>query len=245
MIKKWVIPDIHGCVRTLSTLIEKQIQPNKNDHIYFLGDYIDRGPDSKGVIDYIRDMQKNEYSIFPLLGNHEEYCIKAWTADKERKNFLGLRPRTKVQKEWEIHGGTQTLESFNAEFPRDIPEEYINWLKDLPYYAEVDNFIIVHAGLNFNEKDPFSDKHAMLWVRDFIVDEEKTGGRKIIHGHVPVNLEFIDLSLSNSEYNFIDLDNGVYFNDRVGYGNLIALELNTMKYLTQSLMDDVKYRSPK
>ena len=242
MIKKWVIPDIHGCLRTLSTLIEKQIQPNKNDHIYFLGDYIDRGPDSKGVIDYIRELQRNEYNITPLLGNHEEYCIKAWTLDKTKKSFLGLRTPTKIQKEWEIHGGTQTMQSFDVDSPRDIPDDYINWMKNLPYYVMVDNFIIVHAGLNFSTEEPLKDKHAMLWMRDYKVDKSKIGGRKIIHGHVPVNLEFIDLSLNSNDYDFIDLDNGVYFNDRSGYGNLIALELNTMTYKVQSLMDEVTYK---
>jgi serine/threonine protein phosphatase 1 len=81
----------------------------------------------------------------------------------------------------------------------------------------------------------------MLWIRDFQVEEEKINNKKIIHGHVPVNLEFIDLAINNNDYKFIDLDNGVYFDDRVGYGNLIALELTSMKYSIQSLMDDVRY----
>lgn len=242
MVKKWVIPDIHGCLQTLKVLIENQIKPNKNDQIYFLGDYIDRGPNSKGVIDYIRNLQENEYNVTALIGNHEEYCIKAWDTDSKRNHFLGLRPRTKIQKEWEIHGGTQTMESFNVDFPRDIPEDYITWMRNLPYYAKVDNFVLVHAGLNFKVDDPFTDKHSMLWVRDYKVDREKIGGRKVIHGHVPVNLEFIDLSLKDGKYNFVDLDNGVYYNDRSGYGNLMALELNSMTYVIQSLMDDVTYR---
>lgn len=242
MIKKWVIPDIHGCVRTLKTLIENQIKPNKNDHLIFLGDYIDRGPDSKGVIDYIMDLEKNNYNITALKGNHEDYCVRAYDEDKKKKSFLGIRPKTRIQKEWEMHGGMQTLDSFRAEWPRDIDEKYINWMRNLPYYIEVDNFIIVHAGLNFKEEDPFTDTQSMMWIRDFVVDQEKIGGKRVIHGHVPVNLEFIDLSLNNNGYKFIDLDNGIYFDDRAGYGNLIALELNDMKYTIQSLMDEVSYR---
>ena len=60
MKKRWVIPDLHGCVNTLRTLIEEQIRPSRSDLLYFLGDYIDRGPDSKGLIDYIRNLQKDE-----------------------------------------------------------------------------------------------------------------------------------------------------------------------------------------
>lgn len=242
MIKKWVIPDIHGCVRTLSTLIENQIKPNKNDLLVFLGDYIDRGPDSKGVIDYIIELQRNDYNVVALRGNHEDYCVRAFHEDKKHKGFLGIRSKTRVQKEWEMHGGVQTMESFDADSPKDIPEKYIEWMDNLPYYHEVDEFVIVHAGLNFKEDDPFSDKQSMLWIRDFKVDPEKINNRKVIHGHVPVNLEFIDLSINNPDYKFIDLDNGIYFDDRAGYGNLIALELGTMKYAIQSLMDEVNYR---
>ena len=96
MIKKWVIPDIHGCFRTLKVLIENQIKPNKNDHLIFLGDYIDRGPDSKSVIDYIMKMQQDEFNITVLMGNHEDYCIRAYDADVNNKGFLGFRRKTKI-----------------------------------------------------------------------------------------------------------------------------------------------------
>lgn len=241
MIKKWVIPDIHGCFLTLKTLMEEQIKPNKNDHLIFLGDYIDRGPDSKGVIDYIMNMQQNDYNITALMGNHEDYCIRAYEEDLKHKGFLGFRPKTKIQREWEMYGGTQALDSFGVEWPKDIPEKYIEWMGNLDYFTEVDDFIIVHAGLNFKKDDPFSDKRAMIWIRDFRVKGDKIPNKKIIHGHVPVNLEFIDLSIKNPDYKFIDLDNGVYFNDRAGYGNLIALELTGMEYVIQSLMDEVTY----
>ena len=56
MRKRWVIPDVHGCVNTLKALIEEQIKPARYDELYFLGDYIDRGPDSRAVIDFIRNL---------------------------------------------------------------------------------------------------------------------------------------------------------------------------------------------
>ncbi len=245
MIKKWVIPDIHGCAKTLSTLIENQIKPNKNDHLIFLGDYIDRGPDSKGVIDYIMNLERNEYNVTALLGNHEDYCVRAYDEDIKNKGFLGFRRKTKIQQEWEMYGGLQALQSFDVEWPKDIPEKYIDWMRNRDYFIEVDDFIIVHAGLNFKKDDPFSDKRAMIWIRDFKVDKDKIFNKKVVHGHVPVSLEFIEISLNNPDYKFIDLDNGVYFNDRAGYGNLVALELTEMKYTIQSLMDEVSYRQPR
>ncbi len=76
-----------------------------------------------------------------------------------------------------------------------------------------------------------------LWLRDFEVDPKKIGNKKIIHGHVPVSLEFIDISVNNKEYNFIDLDNGAYMTKKEGFGNLVALELTSMEYKVQYNLD--------
>ncbi len=245
MIKKWVIPDIHGCFQTLKVLIEHQIKPNKNDQLIFLGDYIDRGPKSKQVIDYIMKMQQEEYNITALMGNHEDYCVRAHDEDAAKSSFFGIRKKTKIQKEWEVYGGKEAMESFRVNWPKDIPQKYIEWMRNLKYYVVVDNFVIVHAGLNFKKDDPFTDERSMIWIRDFKVDSSKISNRKVIHGHVPVNLEFIELALNNTEYKFMPLDNGVYFNSRPGYGNLVALELTEMKYTIQSLMDEVVYSHPR
>lgn len=241
MEKKWVIPDIHGCVLTLKTLIEYQIVPDKNDEFYFIGDYIDRGPDSKGVIDYIMNLEDQGFKVRKLMGNHEDYCITAWEEDQNAPSFLGIRPKLRTQKEWEVYGGKQALKSFEVDRPRDIPDKYIQWMKNCEYFIELDDFILVHAGLDFELDDPFEDKFSMIWIREFIVDSEKVGNKKIIHGHVPVNLEFIDMAINNKESKYIDIDNGIYFANKAGYGNLVALELTKMEYTVQSLMDEVEY----
>ncbi len=77
----------------------------------------------------------------------------------------------------------------------------------------------------------------MLWVREFKVKPEKVKNKTIVHGHVPVSLEFIDMSLKSPAYNFIDLDNGVYMENRAGFGNLVALELQSKTLLVQSNLD--------
>lgn len=243
MKKTWVIPDIHGCLATFKALIEHQIEPDKDDRLILLGDYIDRGPDSKGVIDYIIELEAQGYQINKLMGNHEDYCITAWEEDQDMKSFLGIRPKTKTQKEWEVYGGKQTLESFGVDRPREIPDKYINWMKDLEYFVEVDGYIMVHAGFNFEEEDPFADKFAMIWIREFQAKPESINGKTIIHGHVPINLEYIDMTINNDKMKVIGLDNGVYFSKRPGYGNLLALNLNTREYLVQSLMDEVEFKT--
>ena len=239
--KTWVIPDIHGCLLTLKTLIEYQILPQPDDELIFIGDYIDRGPDSKGVIDYIMGLEAKGHKVRKLMGNHEDYAITAWEEDQDVKSFLGIRPKTKTQKEWEVYGGKQTLQSFDADRPREIPGKYIEWMKNLEYYIELDKYIIVHAGMNFEVENPFEDRYSMIWIREYDIKSEKIGHKKIIHGHVPVNLELIDMAVRTEDSKFIDLDNGIYFSNRAGYGNLVALELSSMEYAVQSLMDEVSY----
>jgi serine/threonine protein phosphatase 1 len=100
-----------------------------------------------------------------------------------------------------------------------------------------ENFLIVHAGFNFEIDDIFSDTQSMMWIREYKIDPAKLGGRKIIHGHVPVTLDFINQSIVSNSFQFIDLDNGVYLTDKPGFGNLLALELNTMELLVQPNLD--------
>ncbi len=242
MAKKWVIPDIHGCAYTLQILVENQIEPSKDDMLIFLGDYIDRGPDSKGVIDYIMGLETQGYHVKALLGNHEDYCIQAWEVDRKKSSLLGIRLRSPEQREWEKRGGKETLKSFAAKSPRNIPEKYIDWMRKLDYYFEVDDFIISHAGFNFEIDDPFEDKYSMIWIREFDVKPEKIKNKRLIHGHVPVHLDLIYQAIQSKTSKFIALDNGIYVPKRNGFGNLVALELTEMEYIAQTLLDEVTYK---
>ncbi|MCX6248064.1 MAG: metallophosphoesterase [Bacteroidetes bacterium] len=237
MKKKWVIPDIHGYLNTLKALIEEQIRPTHQDELYFLGDYIDRGPDSRGVIDYIRTLQKEEYSVTALKGNHEDFVVELYDAEMQSKNSWFRRMVDGKRKAWYATGGKATLKSFGIHHLKEMAPDYISWMRGLEYYVKLDQFILVHAGLNCTIDDPFTDTRSMLWLRDYQILPEKTGNRKIIHGHVPVDLPFIDLTLKNSFYNFIDLDNGPYLSGKLGYGNLVALELTNMEIVIQDNRD--------
>ena len=237
MKKRWVIPDIHGCAKTLQTLIEELIRPSRWDELYFLGDYIDRGPDSKDVIDYIMALQKEKYNITALRGNHEQFVIDLYEAELNSKFSWFYRFADKKYRSWMDIGGRDTMLSFGISELRDIPLEYIDWMRSLPYYFQMEDFILVHAGLNFEAEDPFSDKETMLWTREYKIVPEKIGNRKIIHGHVPVNLELMDMAIKNKSLKFIDLDNGPYIKDKSGFGNLVALELNSMETMIQDNRD--------
>ena len=234
MAQRWIIPDIHGCAKTLQTLLENLLKVTKQDKLYFLGDYIDRGPDGKGVIDYLTHLQKEEYDVHFLKGNHEELCVKAFEAD-QKKRLFGKHPE---QKDWEAVGGKTTLESFGVKHPREIPQQYIDWMNSCLPFIELENYILVHAGMNFKIDDPFSDEHSMMWTRKFNVNFAKSHGKKVIHGHIPVDYSFMSLVVANNDaYDFIALDNGVFVTDKPGLGNLMAFNPDTKRLMAQSNMD--------
>ena len=95
---------------------------------------------------------------------------------------------------------------------------------------------MVHAGFNFTVDNPFEDKRSMMWVRDFKVDKTKTGGKTVIHGHVPVEMSLIEL-FRNNNYDFLSLDNGVYYKRKDGFGNLMAFNLDTKEIVIQPNID--------
>lgn len=236
--RTWVIPDVHGCLLTLRSLVEDLIGLRKGDTLIFLGDVIDRGPASKGVIDYILKLGKNGIKVNVIKGNHEEYMAKVFREEQSKsglRKMLGLKSSS--FKDWMMFGGAETLQSFNAFTVSAIPEMYIEWIESLEYFIPWKNFLIVHAGFNFENDDIFSDTQSMMWIREYKIDPVKLGYRKIIHGHVPVTLDFINQSIISNSFQFIDLDNGVYLTDKPGFGNLLALELNTMELLVQPNLD--------
>ena len=238
MNKRWIIPDIHGCAKTLRALFEHYIVPSKEDELYFLGDYIDRGPDSKGVIDFLMDLEEQGFKIFLVKGNHEESCVNACRAEHERKGFIGFRSPNTAKIAWRQYGGKETMKSFQVKDLRDMPQKYLDWMDGQPTYRILDKYILVHAGLNYDADDPFADEYSMLWTRDFAPDPKKVGNRILIHGHVPISLEEIFLMRDKPEtFGHIDLDNGVYMAGREGYGNLVSLELNSMELYSQYNLD--------
>lgn len=238
MNKQWVIPDIHGCARTLAAMVEQKIMPDATDTLIFIGDYIDRGPDSKGVIDYLMRLEQSGIPTICLLGNHEEAILHAYQKEvKLHKTFSLFPKKNKPLKFWLGIGGESTLESFGVKKVRHIPEHYFEWIRNLQLYYLSEKYVVVHAGLNFEAEDPFLDTEAMTKVRDFKVDFDKSGYRKIIHGHVQLSLDFIKSTIDDKATTFIGLDNGCVHRKRIGMGNLLALELNSLELRIQPNID--------
>lgn len=217
----FIIGDIHGCANTLKKMILEKIKIRKSDEIYCLGDYIDRGPDSKGVIDFILLLRKQGYQIHTLRGNHEQMMLDS-EKDEDAKLF------------WTKNGGDKTLRSFNVKTISALKAEYTSFFEKTELYVQTKDFILVHAGLNFRSGDPLSDKESMLWIRGFRVDRDYLKGKLLVHGHTPVSRDFI---LSQPFENAINLDGGCVYKGTDGYGSLFALNFYERKFLEVKNID--------
>ncbi len=227
--KRYAIGDIHGCLNTFKTIL-KQINYSKGDELILLGDYVDRGPDSKGVFDFIFEMLDDGHNVVCLRGNHEQILLNSMT-DNE------------VKKGWFRHGGVQTLMSFEADDAENIPKKYLDFMLNLPYYHESGDYIFVHGGLNFKKKDPFEDQYGMMWER-YWYDKIKykwLRNRIIVHGHTPTAKDEIEdmgkLVLKNQ---YINLDCGCFMSQRRGdMGYLVAFDLDSTELHFLKCVDEV------
>ena len=217
MNNKYAIGDLHGCSKTFRKLVTEVIRLEKSDELYCLGDYVDRGPDSKGVIDFILELRENGYSVHTLRGNHDQMMMDA------SRNEESL-------KDWLRNGGSNTLKSFNVHKYEELDSKYKRFFYETQFYFETENYILVHAGLNFRYDDPFEDKHAMMWIRGFTVDEKKLAGRIIVHGHTPLPWDIIQKQLGE---NIIGIDAGCVYPNLTGFGYLVAFNLTTGEFFAE------------
>ena len=217
----YVIGDIHGCCKTFKMLLLEKLAIKKADTIYCVGDYIDRGNDSKGVIDFIIDLRKSGYEIITLRGNHEQMMLDSTNGYEH----LDL---------WLKNGGTETLSSFGITSVNELPEQYISFFTQTELFVATKKYIFVHAGLNFRIEDPFTDKEAMLWTRDEYFDPSKVDNRLIVHGHTPIPFNHLIKQISTNK---INIDGGCVYKGRRA-GHLIALQLPGMKFISTQNIED-------
>lgn len=225
--KTWVITDIHGCSKTLEALLGR-IGYNREDTLYLLGDYIDRGPDSKGVLDLVMQLKQTKHEIHCLLGNHEIMMLHALQ-----------QPTSQEAIHWKrFNGGEDTLRSFGAVTVKDIDSQYIDFMLGMAHYLEVDRYILVHAGLNLSIADPFSDKNAMLWIRgDNTLNKKWLGDRVIVHGHTPQGKSQIEKNVKKmNQHPIVGIDSGCVY-PRGEYHHLCALELHSHELVFQKNID--------
>jgi serine/threonine protein phosphatase 1 len=174
----YVIGDIHGRTNLLNQLIRDVPWDVTRDKIVFLGDLIDRGSDAPGVLEKVMELASSNPNVIVLRGNHEQMMLDCL----DYGDLQWLIPE---------NGGLATLSAygFDLELLKDvsdisIPEEHVEFIRNLPYYHEDEQAIYVHAGLMRGEHPSDTDPDVLLWTRDF--DFFKNYDGKIcFFGHTP------------------------------------------------------------
>ena len=171
----YAIGDIHGCADLLDALldtIEAHAAGRARD-LVFLGDYIDRGPDSARVVETLRKLQWREPEhVVCLMGNHEAMLLKT------------LQERGALD-HWLPNGGVETLASFGAAGPEALPGEVLDWIETLPSLHEDRLRWYVHAGFRPGAEVPDPDVETRLWIREPFLSGDRDFGRHVVHGHTP------------------------------------------------------------
>ncbi|MDZ4745966.1 MAG: metallophosphoesterase family protein [bacterium] len=218
--RRFVIGDVHGCVKTLRHMIEERINWTPDDRLILLGDYVNKGPDSKAVLDYIAKLKSvatGTDNLITLRGNHDDIIIRKYI------NPMWSRGKDKP-------GIAATLRSFNVGRVADIPRAYIEQLDELKLLHQEHDFICVHASFNTSDNSPFTNYESMLWDRTEDVDLTVTAGRRVICGHTPQTESEIRKRL---EHGKIILDGGCVYVHRPHMGNLVAMNLDTYDLVVQ------------
>jgi len=218
--KKYIaVGDIHGCAATLKALLDKLGEHNDRSFI-FVGDYIDRGPSSKEVVDYLLDFRNQADCIF-LRGNHEQMMLDAMEGGDKHI--------------WIRNGGRDTIDSYKEDGGQfHLPDEHLRFYKSTKFYFDTEDYFFVHAGLSPTETIEQSLKkdkavQNFLWERSHLNIHDQPWEKKVIFGHTPRPQPV-------NEEKMIGIDTGCVY-DRIGLGKLTAIKLHEEEFVQQNCID--------
>lgn len=167
------IGDIHGHFEKLMRLMKichsyAEAAGAKNPSFILLGDYVDRGPESRKVIEFLATRPPN---VRGICGNHEDMMINALHGGDDLARWLA-------------NGGGETLQSYGARQISEVPAAHLELMASLPTFIDDGLRLFVHAGID--PADPHArDRHTLLWTRQH-PPEDQDIGRLLVHGHTPV-----------------------------------------------------------
>ena len=231
----YAIGDIHGRYDLLRVLMDKIGEhvearpPAKALHLVFMGDLIDRGPDSAKVLEFLYDLQLKTNRVIVLLGNHEDAMLRALDGDAS------------IMRTWLAVGGLDTLRSFGVSPPAPnedirafaarivaaIPRPWLNWLRRLPVHARSGDYFFCHAGVRPGVALRRQARDDLLWIRDDFLEDPSYHGAVIVHGHsIEPQVEF--------RQNRIGIDTGAY---RTGILTALYLDGEAQELLSTSAAD--------
>jgi serine/threonine protein phosphatase 1 len=211
-----VVGDIHGKRLLFERLLEQmRYQPGK-DRLVLIGDLVDRGEDSRGVVDLAIELKKQAPNTVTVIrGNHEVMMLSALA-----------QPGSEEVELWYINGGIETLQSYlDEEGNLTIPEEHCNFIADLPTWDEDEHAIYVHASLvedgngGFFHPQETPDHPALIWARNRHFFAEYCG-KTVVFGHTITGMLFGEREKVWLREHLIGIDTGAYLT-----GVLSAIEL--------------------
>lgn len=219
--KKYIaIGDIHGCSKTLDALLKHLDIYNDREYI-FVGDYIDRGPDSKAVVDQLLAFSQDHNCIM-LQGNHEYMMLDALF----HNNYAG----------WEMNGGQATINSYRDETGEAfIPEDHMQFYRDTQLFYDTPDYFFVHAGLDPDMTiiDSIADPEQIerfIWERSHLHTYKNKWEKTVVFGHTP-RPEPI------TGPNMIGIDTGCVYSRKRGLGKLTAVLLPEVTFIQQESLD--------
>jgi len=224
----YAIGDIHGRADLLTELLatiraDADGRDAALNRLIYLGDYVDRGPDSAGVIDLVLDGVPSGFSVVTLTGNHEEMM----------RRFVD--GEISLGHTWMLNGGDATLASYgidppgwldgadayrraSTELAASLPRRHLDFLRQLALSHEFGDYFFVHAGVRPGVPLARQLQEDLLWIRDEFLDSEEDFGKRIVHGHSIAAKPMV-------ERNRIGIDTGAYAS-----GTLTALVLEGNKW---------------
>jgi serine/threonine protein phosphatase 1 len=202
----FAIGDIHGCVDELTAMLST-IAPVRGDTVVFVGDYIDRGPAARDVVEALLEFRRGPAEYVFLKGNHEDMML----------SFLGLPGH--YGESFLFNGGAPTLESYGvpegAPALERIPEEHVDFLKTLATSYLHPPYLFVHAGISPLRQLEEQSVEDMLWIRQEFIFHPHPVGATVVFGHTPMRAVMVDLP-----YKF-GIDTGLVYG-----GKLTCVEFN-------------------
>ncbi len=227
------IGDIHGVYDKLLDLMNKVDFNPKDDLLIFLGDYIDRGPDSLKSLDYVRDLTiRFPEQVIALMGNHEDMCIRFYKeGNKDDTEFDDLDEY--MIRAWLRNGGRETLEEFKFLKSEDVSAR-IQWMKSLPVSYKIGDFYFCHAGIRAFVPLDEQTKFDLLWIRSEFVSWYDGSMGTIVVGHtVTHNLKRHHWPSNQPPEEPVFLKNNIIFCDTGAYkksGKLSCIDVLTKQF---------------
>ena len=212
----YAVGDVHGSLDKLIELMHlcDNDAAGRPMRYIFLGDYIDRGPDSRAVVQILIELQREHpgRDVF-LKGNHED--MLACAADSHL-----------FEERWLSNGGTATLKSYGVDSAAALPREDVVWSRQLPLFFDDGQHFFVHAGVHPDRPLDRQDEFDLLWIRKPFLTSHKDFGRLIVHGHTPLPNGLPDL-----RPNRINLDTGAFLGRPLTAAVFIPNEIGPVRFL--------------